>query len=454
MKKNFVLDTNVLLHDANALFAFDDNTVCLPIYVIEEIDNFKRDMNELGRNARETVRLLDQLRSQGNLRDGVPIPSGGQLRVIFAEKVNGAGNGGAAGQGLDAKIVDNRILAAALQLDERERDEAKTVFITKDINLRIRADARGLQAEDYDKEQIDISEVYTGFRELEVADSLLASFFEAGEVELPGAELHANEFVALLPPGGGEPTHARFHAERGVLMPIVDTRRRKVYGVRARNAEQMFALDLLLDDDIKLVTLVGKAGTGKTLLALAAGLQKVNDDGGYSKLLVSRPVIPLGKDIGYLPGEVEDKMNPWMKPVYDNIELLTSLNTYASEGRGTEGRAPTGRGGQGDFSAERLVDVEPLTYLRGRSIPNQYLIIDEAQNLTPHEVKTVITRAGVGTKIVLTGDPYQIDNPYLDSVNNGLTTLVQKFRGQAIAGTMTLVKGERSELAEIASNLL
>lgn len=453
MIKNFVLDTNVLLHDANALFAFNDNTVCLPIYVIEEIDNFKRDMNELGRNAREAVRLLDQLRSRGKLRDGVPLPSGGQLRVIFAEKVNGSGTPGASGQGLDAKIVDNRILAAALQLDARE--EAKTVFITKDINLRIRADARGLQAEDYDREQIDISEVYTGFRELEVAEALLATFFEAGEVEVPGTDLYGNEFVALLPPGGGEPTYARYQAEAGLLRPIVDTRRRKVFGVRARNAEQMFALDLLLDDDIKLVTLVGKAGTGKTLLALAAGLQKVNDDGGYRKLLVSRPVIPLGKDIGYLPGEIEDKMNPWMKPVYDNIELLTSLNTYASEGRGSEGRAPSGqRGSQGEFSPERLVDVEPLTYLRGRSIPNQYLIIDEAQNLTPHEVKTVITRAGVGTKIVLTGDPYQIDNPYLDSVNNGLTTLVQKFRGQSIAGTMTLVKGERSELAEIASNLL
>jgi len=451
MVKNFVLDTNVLLHDANALFQFADNTVCVPIYVIEEIDNFKRDLSELGRNAREVVRLLDQLRHQGDLREGVPLGDDrrGSLKVIFAENptANGSGNGKAKGKaGGDGKAMDNRILQAALELNERDK-EHPCVFITKDINLRIRADARGLEAQDYDKERIDITEVYAGFREVEVQEAVLAAFYEQHSVVLEGVDLQPNEYVTLVAPGGGKPSYGRFDGLKGRVVPVQDTMRRRVTGIRARNAEQMFALDLLLDDDVKLVTLIGKAGTGKTLLALAAGLAKVNEEGGYSKMLVSRPVIPLGRDIGYLPGDIQEKMDPWMKPVYDNLEFLLSLHTYASEGARKAG-------GHEGLPLDGIVEVEPLTYLRGRSIPNQYIIIDEAQNLTPHEVKTIITRAGDGTKIVLTGDPYQIDNPYLDSVNNGLTTVAQKFKGQTIAGTVTLRRGERSPLAEVASNLL
>ena len=442
MVKNFVLDTNVLLHDAHAIFGFADNTICLPIYVIEEIDNFKRDLTELGRNAREVARKLDELRRSGNLRDGVALEGGGHLRVIFAE--HAATNGNGKGKAPDSKTMDNKILQSALELMEHE-PETPCVLITKDINLRIRADARGLPAEDYDREQIDVSEVYSGYRQVEVQDDVLASFFEAHEVVLEGVELFANEYVILSTPSGGQPAYGRFDAAKGKVVPVLDSRRKRVFGIRAKNPEQMFALDALMNDDIKLVTLVGKAGTGKTLLALAAGLAKVNDDGVYTKLLVSRPVIPLGRDIGFLPGDIEEKMQPWMKPVYDNLEFLLSLNPYAGDGK---------KGGQDELPMDGVVEVEPLTYLRGRSIPNQYIVIDESQNLTPHEVKTIITRAGEGTKIVLTGDPYQIDNPYLDSVNNGLTTLVQKFRGQPISGTVTLMTGERSPLAEVASNLL
>jgi PhoH-like ATPase len=442
MIKNFVLDTNVLLHDAHAIFGFADNNVCLPIYVIEEIDNFKRDLTELGRNAREVARKLDELRKEGNLRDGVRLENNGHLRVIFAEQTSS--NGGGKGKAPDGKTMDNKILQAALELAAHD-PLTPCVLITKDINLRIRADARGLAAEDYDREQIDISEVYTGFRQVEVQDSVLATFFESHQVVLEGIELYANEYVILTTPTGGQPAYGRFDAAKGALVPVLDSRRKRIFGIRAKNPEQMFALDALMNDDLKLVTLVGKAGTGKTLLALAAGLAKVNDDGVYTKLLVSRPVIPLGRDIGFLPGDIEEKMQPWMKPVYDNLEFLLSLNPYAGDSK---------KGGQDELPMDGVVEVEPLTYLRGRSIPNQYIVIDESQNLTPHEVKTIITRAGEGTKIVLTGDPYQIDNPYLDSVNNGLTTLVQKFRGQPISGTVTLMTGERSPLAEVASNLL
>lgn len=433
MNKNFVLDTNVLLHDAGSLFAFGDNTVCIPIYVIEEIDSFKRDMTERGRAAREVVRQLDRLRQGGKLTAGVPLETGGSVRVVFAR------DGQMPGRSI-AKTVDDRILDAALTLRGEEKD-SKTVLITKDINLRIRADALGLAAEDYDREGIDVTEIYAGWREAEVSDEAMAGFFSDGEVALEDLELSANEYVSMTCPGGGDPALGRYSKTSGRVGPLA--KKRRVSGIRARNREQQFAFDLLLDDEVQLVTLLGKAGTGKTLLALAAGLYKVGERGGYQKLLVSRPVIPMGRDIGFLPGDIEAKMDPWMKPVHDNLEYLMNLSPG-----GMDDRRPD------DFTLDGMVVVEPLTFLRGRSIPNQFIIIDEAQNLTPHEVKTIITRAGDGTKIVMTGDPDQIDNPYLDAVNNGLTFLIQNFRDQPIAGTITLAKGERSPLAELASNIL
>ncbi|WP_050725975.1 PhoH family protein [Vulgatibacter incomptus] len=442
MQKNFVLDTNVLLHDPRSLLAFGDNHVVVPIYVIEEIDQFKRDLSELGRNARQIARKLDQFRVAGNLGEGVPLENGGTLRVLFSQRVPGH-------EIADGSVMDNRILSVALDLRERE-PERPTVFVTKDANLRIRADALGLTAEDFDAEKVEIEEVYSGVTEVQIPPPLLDAFYAQGEAALPDGEPDEparppNEFVVLR--DEAQPSRSavgRWAAEKRRVVPVLKVQKEGVWGIRPRNKEQSFAIDLLLNDDIKLVTLVGKAGTGKTLLAIAAGLSKTMEEGVYHKLLVSRPVFPLGRDIGYLPGSVEEKLNPWMQPIFDNVEFLMNLSRAEKKaGRGYHELIDLG-----------ILSIEPLTYIRGRSIPGQFIIVDEAQNLTPHEVKTIVTRSGEGTKIVLTGDPYQIDNPYVDSTNNGLIHVVNRFKGEKIAGHVTLSKGERSPLAELAANLL
>jgi len=438
MKKTFILDTNVLLHDPKALFSFDDNDVVVPIYCIEEIDQFKRDLSELGRNARQVSRMLDTFRAKGSLGDGVQTEKGGMLKVAFTERSlpKEMGSNG---------DTDSRILAVALDVrDAVPKDSA--IFVTKDTNLRIRADALGLTAEDFDSERVEISDLYTGILDLPVAGNLIDAFYKAGESELPaGTELFANQYVLLK--DESNPSHSamgKVNAARGRIVPLLRGNKEGVWGIRPRNMEQSFALDLLLNDDIKMVTMVGKAGTGKTLLAIAAGLHKTMEEGVFQKLLVSRPIFPLGRDIGYLPGDVEQKLNPWMQPIFDNVEFLMNISR-------AEKRAGRGYTELMDLG---ILEIEPLTYIRGRSIPNQFIIVDEAQNLTPHEVKTIITRAGDGTKIVLTGDPYQIDNPYVDSTNNGLVHVVNRFKSEKIAGHITMSKGERSELAELAANLL
>jgi PhoH-like ATPase len=444
MTKNFVLDTNVLLHDASSIYAFGDNHVVIPIYVIEELDNFKKDLSELGRNARQVSRTLDKMRSEGSLTEGVGMPDGGTLRVAFTET------------SLPKKYsnthqMDNSILATALGLQDSEPDRP-CVFISMDTNLRIRAEAVGLAAEDYDKDHIDISELYTGWLEVTVEDRFIALLNDEGQVPINDMvdqdkldePIYENQY--LLARAMGNPSNAAL-----CRLSVADNQvhclprmRDGVWGIRARNKEQHFALDALLNDDFRLVTLMGKAGTGKTLLAIAGGLARTTDAEAYLRLLVSRPIFPLGRDIGYLPGTLEEKLNPWMQPIYDNVELLLGLSREDKhDGRGYHELVDMG-----------IIQIEPLTYIRGRSIPHQYLIVDEAQNLTPHEVKTIITRAGEGTKVVLTGDPYQIDNPYVDSVNNGLTYVVNRFREEKIAAHVTLLKGERSELAELAANLL
>jgi PhoH-like ATPase len=435
-RKNLVLDTNVLLHDPRSIFAFEDNHVIIPIYVIEEIDTFKKELSERGRNAREVARSLDSFRDKGRLSEGVPIGNGGVLRVAIGKR--------AMPDALRAsQIVDNFILAVALEVRDQEQS-VKTILVTKDVNLRIRADALGLLADDYNAEKIDIQELYSGTIELDVPGKLVDSFYADSALPMENDDLHANQYVLLRSTESSVQTAlGRYDAQHKRLVPVKKLRE-GVWGIRPRNKEQHYALDLLLNDDIKLVTLVGKAGTGKTLVALAAGLQKVVEEQIFQKLLVSRPVIPLGKDIGYLPGDIEEKLNPWMQPIYDNVELLLGFN----KGDKKEGR------NYAELIDLGYIEIEPLTYIRGRSIPNQYMIVDEAQNLTPHEVKTIITRVGDGTKIVLTGDPYQIDNPYVDAANNGLTTVVERFKDEPIAGHVTLTKGERSNLAEIASNLL
>jgi PhoH-like ATPase len=439
--KNFVLDTNVLLHDPNALFAFSDNNVVIPIYVIEEIDNFKKDLNELGRNARQVSRVLDGFRNSsagnGGLQTGVPLPNGGSLRVLWTDREIPT-------HLQNSHVVDNRILAVALDLRDKEPDHP-AIFVTKDMNLRIRADALAVKTEDYDADKVDIEELYPGWREVFVERTVVDDVYQKGEAFLPENGLHPREFLLLR--DRENPNHTalgKYVAEGNKAVKLAKQVRDGVWGIRPRNKEQSFAFDLLLSDDIKLVTLVGKAGTGKTLLAIAAGLHKTTEEQSYHKLLVSRPIFPLGRDIGYLPGSIEEKLNPWMQPIYDNVELLLGLSRQEKkDGRGYHELIDMG-----------IIEIEPLTYIRGRSIPQQFMIVDEAQNLTPHEVKTIITRVGESTKIVLTGDPYQIDNPYVDSDSNGLSYVVNRFKDEAIAGHITLAKGERSALAELAANIL
>jgi PhoH-like ATPase len=442
VKKNFVLDTNVLLHDPRSIFGFEENDVVVPIYVIEEIDNFKRDLSTLGRNARQVSRYLDEFRIQGKLSDGVPLgPEKGRIRVLMAEKKL------APNYAADGHSVDDKILAVALELAGREPG-LPTVFVTKDTNLRIRADALGLHAEDYDVEGLTaIDELWSGVAELDVGSEEVNDFYASGTLPVPdGVEPPPpNAFVVLR--DRSNPQHSavgKYSAAKQAFVQLIKTPKEGVWGIRPRNKEQSFALDLLLNDEIRLVTMIGKAGTGKTLLAIAAGLQKTMEDGVYQKLLVSRPIFPLGRDIGYLPGSVEEKLNPWMQPIFDNVEYLMNLSRSEKKaGRGYHELLDLG-----------ILEIEPLTYIRGRSIPNQFIIVDEAQNLTPHEVKTIITRAGDGTKIVLTGDPYQIDNPYVDQTNNGLVHVVNRFKTERLAGHVTMSKGERSPLAELAANLL
>lgn len=437
MSKNFVLDTNVLLHDPGAIHHFETHNVIVPIYCIEEIDQFKKELSERGRNAREVARTLDELRGQGGkLSEGVPLSNGGRLRVAMARKP-------LADALRQNHVLDNYILSVALEV-RADEPEVPTVFITKDINLRIRADALGLAAEDYVAERIDIEELYTGTTEREVSGDEVDRFYADGTLAISSEGLWPNQYVLLRNRDNANHTAlSRYDAKTQTLVPVRKLRE-GVWGVRPRNKEQHYALDLLLSDEIKLVTLVGKAGTGKTLLAIAAGLQKTVEDGVYHKLLVSRPIFPLGRDVGYLPGDIEQKLNPWMQPIYDNLELLMGFSqSEKKDGRSYQELLDMG-----------YIEVEPLTYIRGRSIPNQYLIVDEAQNLTPHEVKTIITRVGENTKVVVTGDPYQIDNPYVDSSNNGLTTTVERFKNEPIAAHLTLTKGERSALAELAANLL
>ncbi|HEV3031820.1 MAG TPA: PhoH family protein [Polyangia bacterium] len=435
--KHFVLDTNILLHDPRAITQFADNEVVIPIFVIEEIDNFKKEASELGRNAREVARLLDRLRSEGaRLSDGAPLPNGGRLRVASAAR-------SVPTTLRESQIADYLILMVALDVRDANKGEP-TIFVTKDVNLRIRADSLGLTSMDFEAERIDIDELYSGMTELPVAAADVDTFYAQNTLELAQSTLKANQYVLLR--DKDNPSHSALGRFDGTTKKLVPLRKVRdgIWGIRPRNKEQHCALDLLLADDVKLVTLVGKAGTGKTMLAIAAGLQKVVEEQLYSKLLVSRPIFPLGRDVGYLPGTIEEKLNPWMQPIYDNVEYLMGLS---------KGERKSGRSYQ-ELIDMGFIEIEPLTYIRGRSIPNQFIIVDEAQNLTPHEVKTIITRVGEATKVILTGDPYQIDNPYVDATSNGLTTVVEKFKGENVAGHVTLSKGERSALAELASNVL
>jgi len=436
--KNYILDTNVLLHDPNSFLSFKAHHVLIPIEVIEEIDRFKREATERGQNARSVSRMLDGLRAQGRLSEGVILSNGGHLRIIFNSKSKN-GNGHASN---GSNAVDGRIVALAQNV-QKANPRIPTILVTKDINLRIKADALGLQAEDYESDRVMIKDLYTGMFDLAVTAEKMVAFRSNGEMELDrGTQFFPNEYCTLTEEGNPKRTAlTKVDASGTKLVPIVDSRE-GVWGIKPRNREQHYAFDALLDDRVKLVTLMGKAGTGKTLMAMAAGLKRTVLDREFRRLVVARPTISMGKELGYLPGSLEEKLNPWMQPIHDALELLSDLNMGNDHRRSN------------DLMRSGSIVVEALSYIRGRSIAHQFMVIDEAQNLTPLEVKTIITRVGTGTKIVFTGDPYQIDNPYVDSSSNGFNYIISKFREQPIAAHIELQKGERSELAELAANLL
>ncbi len=441
MRKVFVLDTNVLLHDPSALFRFEDNEVVLPITIIEELDRFKKLTEMTGRNARQVSRSLDELRQQGHLIEGIALSNGGNLRVSLCHQATLK----ELPVELEGKQNDNAILAVALELKRQTKGEV--VLVSKDTNLRIKADVLGLAAEDYENDKVDIGDLYTGMAEVYVSADEINQLFKLGGIVLEG-HFHPNQALTLI--DRLNPNHtalAMLEGQSGKIIPLNKLPHNGISRIQARNREQQFALDLLLRDTISLVTLVGKAGTGKTLLAIAAGLHKVVEERLYSRLLIARPVIPMGKDIGYLPGDIKEKLTPWMQPLYDNFDLIFGTQDSSDQ-------PAHWRHGHDELMERGLLQIEPLTYIRGRTIPKQFLIVDEAQNLTPHEVKTILTRAGEGTKVVLTGDPDQIDNPYVDAASNGLIYVVERFKHEPLAAHITLYQGERSALSERATELL
>jgi PhoH-like ATPase len=434
--KNYILDTNVLLHDPNSILAFKGNTVLIPIEVLEEIDRFKRESSELGQNARTVSRSLDALRSKGHLNKGVKLDNGGTLRIIFLER------NGEPLFPFGQNTVDSRIVSQSLSVQKSD-PKVPAILVTKDINLRIKADSLGLPAEDYETDRVQLTDLYTGMRDMTISADKMARFRLEGELELNGhGKYFPNEFCTLTEEANPKRTAlTKVDATGTKLIPILDCRE-GVWGIKPRNREQHFAFDALLDDRVKLVTLMGKAGTGKTLMAMAAGLKRTVLDREFRRLVVARPTVSMGRELGFLPGSLEEKLNPWMQPIHDALELLSDLNMGADHRRST------------DLMRSGTIMVEALSYIRGRSIAHQFMVIDEAQNLTPLEVKTIITRVGTGTKIIFTGDPYQIDNPYVDSSSNGFNYIISKFRDQPIAAHIELQKGERSELAELAANIL
>ena len=428
--KLFVIDTNVLIHNPESIMSFRDNDIVIPLEVLEELDKLKTYPDQRGKSARDANRFLDSTARKGSLNEGVKLENGSTLRVSFRRPAQPP-------EGLDPEKVDNRIIMCAYALQQEGR---KVFFVSKDINARVKATAIGLKAVDYEKQKVDIATLYQGLREIDASGESLARL--AGTGELPWKErLFPNEFALLRDRASGAQALARSDPA-GSRLVALGPWEGAASGIAPLNERQRVALELLLDDEVRLVTLVGKAGTGKTLLAIAAGLKSTVEDKRYARMLVTRPVVPVGKDIGYLPGEKSAKMAAWMQPVFDNLEQI--LGSY---------HRPNVKSVE-QLVKDRVLEIEALSFIRGRSLPNQYMIVDEAQNLTPHEIKTLVSRAGQGTKVVLTGNPYQIDNMYLDANSNGLSYLVEAFKGQGLYGHVTLQRTERSELAELAASLL
>ena len=438
-RKIYVLDTSVILHDNNAINSFEENDVAIPITVLEELDNFKQGNATKNFEARAFIRFIDSLSGKFTLKDWIPIdgPGQGRFKVVMPQPVNGVD----AEQVFGERKPDHKILNAALAL-QHEEPAARVILVTKDINLRLKAKALNLPAEDFETGKIkDVRNLYTGrTRQEEVPVPLIDRIFEQGSVPV-------GEVLAELPPenhyfilkNGNHSTLAYYHAQNGALERV---EKMMAYGIKPKNAEQTFALHALFNPEIKLVTLQGVAGTGKTLLALASALEQRRD---YRQILVARPVVPLGnKDIGFLPGDIKDKLNPYMEPLWDNLKFIKNQFKVADK-----------RYKQIEqMVQEEKIVITPLAYIRGRSLSKVMFIVDEAQNLTPHEIKTIITRAGEDTKLIFTGDINQIDTPYLDAQSNGLSYVIDKLKGQRLFAHITLEKGERSELANLANELL
>ncbi len=434
-KTTYVIDTNVFLHDPNAIHAFENSDIVIPLPVVEELDDLKRNTDERGRNARNLIRFIDSIKSQGgDLSQGVETQKGNTVRVHSSIKPMEKGEFPLPSDRTNHKLV------MAFQIAQKTPD---VVFLSKDLVMRVKAEAVGLKSRDYENLKVSYDKLYKGYRKLEVPKSEIDLFFKDGYIKTEIEGLRPNEFCLMTSPEKSSAV-ARFNAKKGQLEPLLKVSQ-DIWGILPLNMEQKCALDLLLRDDIKLVTLVGPAGTGKTLLTIASAMRKVFDEGLYSRILVSRPIVPLGKDIGYLPGTKEEKLTHWMQPIYDNLEFLCSSTNGSGDGQGET---------QAYIMESGKIEMEAVTYIRGRSLPKMFIIIDEAQNLTPHEVKTIISRAGQGTKVVLTGDPTQIDNPYLDKDSNGLTFTVGRFANQSVFGHMFLERTERSELAAIAADVM
>lgn len=430
-KKTFVIDTNVLLHDPEALMKFPRHDVVIPVPVLEELDKMKRLPNDLGKNSRAVFRQLDSLHliGKGDFHHGVRLDNESTIRIQLELKIDVPFN-------LTLAVNDNKILLCAYLL--REKGE-HVVFVSKDFAARIKAEALGLQAQDYQNLRYSFDSMYRGIRKIETSKHDIDLFYKDGTISLPQLDCKPNEYCILTSPEHSSAV-GKYDAQKNAIEPLL--KNNNIWGIKPRNVEQRCAIDAILRDDIKLVTLIGKAGTGKTLLALACGLRKVFDEGIYSRILVSRPVVPLGRDIGYLPGTKEEKLFNWMQPIYDNLEYLCDSSGHEPN--------ETLRW----VMESKKIEMEAVTYIRGRSLPKMFIMVDEAQNLTPHEVKTIISRAGEGTKVILTGDPTQIDNPYLDKDSNGLSFTVGRFSDRKIYANVFLEKTERSELAAIAAEIM
>jgi PhoH-like ATPase len=442
-KKNYVLDTSVYLTDATSIYQFENHDIFVPLKVLEEIDKHKKRQDSVGVNARRIIRILDELRAKGDLNKGVRIDKGkGIVKVMSYECLNSSLQ---FPPDLDLRIPDHTIIATAMAV-KLNAENRKVILVSRDINMRVICDSLGMAAEDYIVESAVNSsdELYQGFVEHLVDDAVIDLFYEGKDILIEQDETertwHPNQYVMMVSNAHPKKSAlARFYGHHTPLQKIIHNGIPD-WKINSRNKEQAFAIDLLMDPKVKIVSLVGRAGSGKTLLAIASGLQQTIGlrENPYSRLIVSRPVQPMGKDIGFLPGTMEEKMLPWLMPIQDNLQFLlggdkSALELYIDKGK---------------------IEIEALTYIRGRSISNAYMIVDEAQNLTMHEIKTIITRVGEGTKVVLTGDIEQIDNIYVNEISNGLAHAVEKFKEFPLAGHVTFTKGERSEVATLASKVL